>query len=129
LDDVSVLHCFKVWTSADDPHLAGLCRGLLYRRLYKTLDLSHLDDAAARAAVAAARAAVESAGGDGGYDLFYDEPADTAYEVYSACSEGPAAGEILVRRQDGRLMPFTSLSPLPQALSRQLMFRRLHVAA
>ena len=125
LDDVSVLHCFKLWTTADDPALARLCRGLLYRRLYKTIELSHLDEAEARAAFAGARAAVEAAGGDGAYDLFFDEPADTPYEEFSPHDD---AGEILVRGADGSLVPLTSLSPLPHALSRQLMFRRLHVA-
>lgn len=33
LDDISVLHSFKVWQASDDPALAGLCRGLLFRRV------------------------------------------------------------------------------------------------
>ena len=41
LDDVSVQHCFKLWTKVEDPLLAGLCSGLLYRNLYKTIDLTH----------------------------------------------------------------------------------------
>src|SRR5205807_8034089 len=35
LDDISVWHCFKLWTTAADPVLASLCRGLLFRGLYK----------------------------------------------------------------------------------------------
>jgi HD superfamily phosphohydrolase len=128
LDDVSVLHCFKTWTRADDPTLAGLCRGLLFRQLYKTLDLSHLPDAAtARAAVAAAERAVEQAGGDPRYDLFYDEPADTPYESFEPDQCG-GASEILVRDRAGTLTPIGELSPLTRTLNQQLMFRRLHVA-
>src|SRR5205823_6072733 len=37
LDDISVWHCFKLWTSNADPILASLCRGLLFRGLYKTI--------------------------------------------------------------------------------------------
>ena len=127
LDDVSVQHCFKAWSASGDGPLAGLCRGLLYRRLFKTIDLSHLDPDAARAAADRARAAVAAAAGDGVYDLFYDEPADTPYEAYSADEDGPG-DEILVRDPRGRLTPFGAISPLTLALNRQLMFRRLHVA-
>ncbi len=44
------------------------------------------------------------------------------------CCTGGEAGDILVRTADQTLTTFASLSPLTQALSKQLMFRRLHVA-
>jgi hypothetical protein len=128
LDDVSVLHCFKLWTKADDAPLANLCRGLLFRQVFRTIDLSHVrDPERLKAMVAAAETAVAAAGGDPLYDLFFDEPADTPYESYQPDGCG-AAGEILVRGHDGTLTPFGRLSPLTQALNQQLMFRRLHVA-
>jgi len=127
LDDVSILHCFKVWTKSDDQPLAALCNGLLNRRLFKTIDLSHLCESDALAVNVKAQEAIRHAGGDPAYDLFYDEPSDSAYETFvpEECSEN---AEILIRNPAGRLIPFASLSPLPQALNRQLMFRRLHVA-
>jgi uncharacterized protein len=128
LDDVSIQHCFKLWSDSPDPQLAALCRGLLYRRLFKTIDLSHLDADAARAAFERAKAAVAAAGGDVAYDLFYDEPANTPYEGYSAEGDGPEK-EILVMDPRGKLTPFGAISPLTMALNRQLMFRRVHVAA
>jgi HD superfamily phosphohydrolase len=122
-DDVSVQHCFQLWTKSDDSTLTGLCRGLLFRKLYKTFDLTHVKDAAnIRAAVAAAEQAVAAGGGDLAYDLFYDEPADTPYEANAADDE------IMVCDRDGNLTPFAALSPITQALNQQLMFRRLHVA-
>jgi HD superfamily phosphohydrolase len=128
LDDVSVLHCFKLWTKSDDPTLAALCRGLLFRRLYKTFDFAQVPDVQrVRAAVHAAEYAVEQAGGDPRYDLFYDEPHDTPYESYEPDQCG-GASDILVLDRAGRLTPIASLSPLTQSLNRQLMFRRLHVA-
>jgi HD superfamily phosphohydrolase len=128
LDDVSVLHCFKIWMGSMDTILAGLCRGLMYRRVYKTIDLSRVDPARVPLLVEASEQAVRDAGGEPGYELFYDEPRNTPYEVFADQSPGEAS-EILVREADGTLTPFAALSPLTEALNRQLMFRRLHVAA
>jgi HD superfamily phosphohydrolase len=129
LDDVSMLQCFKLWASGDDVALAGLCKGLLYRRVFKTIDLSHIDPPeGVPDIVAAASAAVEAAGGDSTYDLFYDEPADTPYETYYPDRTG-APNDIVVRDHQGNRTTFAALSPLTQALNRQLMFRRLHVSS
>ena len=128
LDDVTMMHCFKLWTHADDPPLAALCKGLLYRRVFKTIDLSRLDADRAAEAVAAAEGAVQKAGGDPVYDLFYDEPTDSPYETYYP-DHGTDGGDILVRQPDGSSLSFGSLSPLTAALKRQLMFKRLHVSA
>jgi HD superfamily phosphohydrolase len=128
LDDVSVLYCFKLWASGDDATLASLCRGLLFRRVYKTIDLSRVPDAdKARAAAKAAEGAVAAAGGDPAYDLFFDELADTPYDE-SADQAGCETNEILVQDPTGKLTPFATLSPLTRALNQQLMFRRVHVA-
>lgn len=128
LDDVSMLQCFKLWASADDAPLAGLCKGLLYRRVFKTIELSVLDPPdRIREIISAAVAAVETTGGDPAYDLFYDEPADTPYETYYPDHTG-SPSDILVREFDGSQTTFSALSPLTEALGRQLKFRRLHVA-
>lgn len=121
LDDVSVLSCFKAWSADGDPVLAKLCRGLLGRRLFKTIDLSRRADAPA--AFERARRAVLAAGGDANYDLFYDEVGDTPYKA-----EGGDA-PILVCGPDGVLTDFETVSPFFQGLSQRLTFRRLHVAA
>ena len=129
LDDVSVNHCFKLWTRSSDEVLARLCRGLLFRGLYKTIDISHLPDAnAARDVVARAEAAVTAAGGDANYDLFYDEPADTPYDAYRPEGAQESDG-IMVKDAGGNVKRFSEISPLPRALNQHLMFRRLHVAA
>src|SRR5688500_5877529 len=128
LDDVSVLHCFKLWAASGDKILARLCHGLMYRRVYKTIDLSRVDPARVPLLVEAAEQAVRDAGGEPGYELFYDEPRNTPYEVFADQSPGEAS-EILVREADGTLTPVAALLPLTEALNRQIMFRRLHVAA
>ena len=126
LDDIALLNWLKVWADSDDAVLSRLCRGLLYRRLYKTVDLTALNDPALLDdARKSAAQAVAAAGGDPDYDLFYDEPSDTPYEIYDG--QNPAS-DISIQHPDGRLSSFTAISPLTTALSRQLMFRRLHVA-
>ena len=129
LDDVSMLHSFKLWSEgAEDPTLALLCRGLLFRRLFKVIDLSHLEEERAREAMAVAKRVVERQGGDADYDVFFDEPADTPYtqDGVGAGAFCPSDG-ILMRDAQGRTHEFSSTSPLVGALNRQLMFRRLHV--
>jgi HD superfamily phosphohydrolase len=126
LDDISVLRCFKVWSTSDDPILSDLCMGLLYRRVYKTIDLSRYDPATAASKVAASHRAITEAGGDASYAMFYDEIADTPYERYSPHSDEPTS-EILVCDADGKLTEFANVSPMTEALNRELTIRRLHV--
>lgn len=128
LDDVSMLQCFKIWATADDAPLAAICKGLLYRRLFKTIDLTHIEAERAREIASIAERAIEAAGGDAAYDLFYDEPADTPYETYPLDQGVVPSGEILVIDYSGSARPIGALSPFTQALNRQLTFRRLHVA-
>ena len=132
LDDVAVNHCFKIWTRSDDEVLARLCRGLLFRGLYKTIDLSHVTQGAdARRAHERAADAVARAGGDEAYDLFYDEPSDTPYETFEAAEQASSDDDdgIVVKGNDGQLTPLDKISPLPKALNQRLMFRRVHVRA
>lgn len=127
LDDVSVLHCFKLWTDSHDTVLARLCKGLLFRRVYKTIDLSHVHyEQESNAVVTHAEEAVKSAGGEAGYELFYDEPADTPYESFSP--DNTAASDIWVCLPSGKLVSIVDLSPITKALNRELMFRRIHVS-
>ena len=127
LDDVALLHCFKVWQSSDDAPLAGLCRGLLFRKVYKTVDVTHVPAERVKDTIEAAGDAVAAAGGDAAYDVFYDEPSETPY---AAEGDAPSAGDgqILVVPPAGPARDFGSVSPMTQALVQQLMFRRLHVA-
>ena len=126
LDDVSVLHCFKLWTRAEDVPLAGLCRGLLYRRVFKTIDLSEWSEDEAKVRIAAVEQAITAAGGDARYDAFVDEPADTAYATCGPQADAAEPG-IAVLNPAGQLLELRDISPLPDALNRRLMFRRLHV--
>lgn len=131
LDDVSIIQCFKNWADGTDTVLAGLCRGLLFRKVYKTIDLSHVRDPAEAAKFFdQARVAVERAGGDSRYDLLLDEANNTPYEVYEPAkgeTDAVDGAEILVVSPQGNLMPFGQASPVSLALGKQLTFRRIHV--
>jgi HD superfamily phosphohydrolase len=132
LDDVTIVQCFKTWATGTDGPLKQLCHGLLFRGLYKTLDITHADDPAELATLRErAEHAVKQAGGEPQYDLFFDQVANTPYEVYEP-GDADAVGEgkeILVLTAHGKRVPFGQVSPMSLALGRQLMFRRLHVAA
>ena len=125
LDDVSVLGCFKAWATSGDGVLAGLCRGLLDRRLFKTIDLTRLahehGPAAVEEAVARATTAVADAGGDPLYSLFYDAPSNAPY------TSGP--GGIGIVAADGGTVDFADASPFVKGLEATLSFHRLHVDA
>src|SRR5690606_34394743 len=125
LDDIAVLHCFKIWRGSEDAVLAQLCRGLLYRELFKSADLTRIADPSRVAEIREAAAdAIEAAGAEPAYAMFYDEPADTPYEIDHSDPAG-GAEQILIRDAGGTLTDFASLSPMSRALARQLMFRRL----
>jgi HD superfamily phosphohydrolase len=128
LDDVSVMQCFKIWSNSNDPILSGLCHGLLFRGVYKTIDLSRYERSRALQFFEAAKSAVASAGGDTDYEIFYDEIADTPYEKYDP-QEGDVSSEIIVCDPDGTAREFASISPITEALNRELTIRRIHVNA
>lgn len=127
LDDVNVMHCFKLWMYSDDRTLASLCRGLLFRKVFKSIDLSHLDRDKARKLAAEAEKAITQAGGETRYEVFFDEPEDTPYEENFDATQNESE-EILVLDRGGSLSPLGKVSPMTTVLKQQLMFRRLHFA-
>ncbi len=124
LDDISVMHCFKVWAGGEDAVLARLCRGLLHRDLFKSVDLTAVEDPARLEEIRRnCAAAIDAAGGESAYMMFYDEPADTPYEVKDLSG---GEDEILIRDPSGQTTAFAAISPMSRVLGKQLMFRRIH---
>jgi uncharacterized protein len=124
LDDVSLTQCFKIWsTGSEDPTLARLCHGLLFRKLYKSIDVTNHPEPG----VVFTRAAqvVLDAGGDPEYDLFFDEPIDTPYAIDPSKLEKG----IKVLMPEGGLRDIAEISPMTEALNRQLGFKRIHYDA
>ena len=129
MDDIAVLHCFKLWANGDDPILAMLCRGLLFREVYKSIDLSHVTDTLLfRKAATALERMIADEGGEPAYEMFEDQAFGSGYESFRKDKELGGSNEILVRWHDAGLVPFEAVSPLSSVLGQQLLFRRLHVA-
>ncbi len=127
LDDVAVMQCFKIWTRSDDHLLASLCHGLLYRRLFKTIDLTRiLENDKLDQVVSTAQSVIDQQGGESAYCMFYDQPADTPYKASTLDQE--VASEIIVREADGSVGTLAEISPFIDGLVQQLTFRRLHVS-
>src|SRR4051812_14992304 len=85
LDDIAILHCFKLWSRGPDSVLAMLCRGLLFRDVFKTIDLSRFEDPKdARAAITAIERHVADNGGEPGYEMFVDHASGSGYESFGA---------------------------------------------
>ena len=96
--------------------------------MYKSIDLSRIADPdRAAGIVKRAETAISEAGGDAAYELFFDELAETGYELPIA-GDPDSPSEILIVDHSGDTKDFADISPLVQALNQQLMFRRLHVA-
>jgi HD superfamily phosphohydrolase len=124
LDDVTLMQCFKVWArSSEDGPLAKLSHGLLFRKLYKSIDVS--GDAEPQQAFVRAAQAVLDAGGDPEYDLFFDEATDTPYRFDPADER---VRGIVIQKPDGTSSDIAEMSPMTEALNRQLGFRRIHVS-
>jgi hypothetical protein len=137
LDDTSILHCFKLWSHGPDVMLASLCKGLLFRRVFKTIDLSRFEDPKdARSAITSIERLVAEQGGEPGYEMFVDQPSGAGYESFGSSDSDDCGGagggggdhDILVRDDAGRTTSFGAVSPISRILNRQLMFRRLHIA-
>ncbi|HQY88468.1 MAG TPA: HD domain-containing protein, partial [Tepidisphaeraceae bacterium] len=125
LDDVSLMQCFKVWArSNEDRALAMLSRGLLFRKLFKSIDVTH--DSDANQAFVRAAQAVLNAGGDPEYDIFLDEPVDMPYAFDP--DESASEKGIKVLERDGSLRDIAEVSPMTVSLNQQLGFKRIHVA-
>ncbi len=127
LDDIAVMQCFKQWMRSDDHTLASLCHGLLYRRLFKTIDLTRINDAARiQKIVNDAATIINAAGGESDYAMFYDEPADTPYKTNP--NQPTAASEIVIVEADASVTTLAEISPFTESLAQQLTFKRLHVS-
>jgi HD superfamily phosphohydrolase len=88
MDDTDVWMALKVWAEGEDVVLRELARGLLERRLYKTLQVPERDAPGAGGPIDAAVAAVAAQGGDPRYHLLLDRAGDTPYRPYVPGSGG-----------------------------------------
>lgn len=92
LDDHMIFAALHRWMRSSDAILADLASRITERRLFKTLDISHVKNLKWKEK--AAREAVKAAGLDPRYYLIFDSSGDVPYKPYNSLR--PAAGHILV---------------------------------
>jgi hypothetical protein len=113
IDDCDLWAALKRWSRHPDSVLAQLSRGLVDRRLYKTIELDPHDPRDAPAIVEDARQAVEKAGGHRRYHLLVDTGADSPYVPYQP---GLKTAPILIRRRSGSAVPIERVSAVVRLL-------------
>ena len=97
IDDVDVWAALKRWTTDADRPLADLARGLVNRRLFKTLHLPTTDTARADELIGAARAIARVRGFDPDVHVLVDESRDSPYRPFT----GLGATSRAIRLIDG----------------------------
>ncbi len=97
IDDVDVWVALKRWIGEADRPLADLARGLVHRRLFKTLHLPTIDTARAEELISAARAIARVRGFDPDVHVLVDESRDSPYRPFT----GLGATSRAIRLIDG----------------------------
>jgi len=120
LDDATLVYALHVWAADPEPTLADLARGLLDRRLFKTVEIPSARYPELPALVAAASEVVRAAGGDPRYHLQVDRAADTPYRTYGGDGAESGRGTIVVHRpgRSPRFVEIRELSPAVEGLAR-----------
>ena len=112
LDDTDIWHLLKSWRPHADPVLSSLADGLLYRKLYKTMDLDREDPVQLARTIEHAQHMAKRLGLDPTYTILTDRAKDTPYRPYSPDSKGSDASPILIVEADGRARPIEQCSDL-----------------
>ena len=122
LDDHPVTEFLKACAASSDVVLAGLCSGLLNRRLYKAVDVSGVSIAAVGAFTAAVQPVLPPEVPTD-YSFVVDTPADTPYKPYEEDAEKPAT-QIYIEDAYGKPRNLASLSqPVSQLQTRYELAR------
>ncbi len=115
LDDAEMLSRIKQWALDPDPILSDLSNRLLRRRIFKSIDVSHipdpLDERLERGRAEAARAGL-----DPGHYFLIVESSDTPYCPYDP-SQGRHGGVIYIEAPHGGYLDVEELSPTIKAFS------------
>jgi HD superfamily phosphohydrolase len=111
LDDAELLSLIKQWAGGEDPVMRDLSQRLLGRRLFKSIDVSHIEDPLDER-LERGRDAVAGAGLDPHYYFLRIESSDTPYRPYDPGARGRGhAGPIYIQAPDGAVSDVEHLSP------------------
>jgi len=124
LDDTDVWAALKLWASDADPALSDLSRGLVERRLWKSLPLPD-DEARADELVHAARSVARVRGFDPMTAVLVDQSRDSLYRPFLGRREGGHDDSIRIVEQSGRLVYIEDRSEVVKMLSHLQVRQRL----
>jgi len=111
LDDAELLSLIKQWAKGEEPVMRDLSQRLLGRRLFKSIDVSHIEDPLDER-LERGRSAVAGAGLDPQHYFLRIESSDTPYRPYDPGEqERGHAGPIYIETPDGGVSDVEHLSP------------------
>ncbi|KWX79143.1 HD domain-containing protein [Paenibacillus jilunlii] len=112
LDEALVQTAFMQWTLEDDEILANLCSRFIHRKLYKYVEMDHLDSET----IDEIRRSFAGAGLHPDYDLEIDYPTDLPYDVFRP-GEGFDSKQILLLDRHDKLREISEVSDIVRSIS------------
>ncbi len=112
LDEALVQTAFMQWTLEDDKILANLCSRFIHRKLYKYVEMDHLDSET----IDEIRRSFAGAGLHPDYDLEIDYPTDLPYDVFRP-GEGFDSKQILLLDRHDKLREISEVSDIVRSIS------------
>ncbi|MFO7976731.1 MAG: HD domain-containing protein [Planctomycetota bacterium] len=128
LDDCSITEFWRSCEASNDSVLKKLGGGLLNRRLYKAIDLTHVPGARVVEFVEKAKAFLKQQGMDPEYALAHDSPADTPYKPYDPATE-TSAPQIFVEHEPGQIKELSRCSEMVHELTKKYTLVRYYCPA
>ncbi|QQZ62645.1 HD domain-containing protein [Paenibacillus sonchi] len=112
LDEALVQTAFMQWTLEDDEILTNLCSRFIHRKLYKYVEMDHLDSET----IDEIRRSFAGAGLHPDYDLEIDYPTDLPYDVFRP-GEGFDSKQILLLDRHDKLREISEVSDIVRSIS------------
>ncbi len=112
LDEALVQTAFMQWTLESDETLADLCSRFIHRKLYKYVEMDHLDSET----IDEIRRSFAGAGLHPDYDLEIDYPTDLPYDVFRP-GEGFDSKQILLLDRHDKLREISEVSDIVRSIS------------
>ena len=109
LDDHTLTEFAKACTKCSDPVLAELANGLLYRRLFKAVDVTTSSVSGIADFQERAKEIIIESGRDAKYSFARDTPSDTAYQLYNPDAE-KSSTQIYIEGGNGKQQELSQLS-------------------
>ncbi|WP_195576866.1 HD domain-containing protein [Paenibacillus sp. 1001270B_150601_E10] len=113
LDEAFVQTMFMQWMREQDDRLAELCQRFMERRLYKYVEVDHLNEERK----AFLRRQWAEAGLDPSYDLWFDAPTDMPYDVYRTGDKPTLQHIMLLTNHDEELVELSKKSDIVRSIS------------